>query len=134
LGSGRGLSSDKNPIIQICVTHFCVIGIISACHNCSCFPNSYLSVYLSELLRGAVRAVIDYVQSGYRSFTFRQVGDIKRYMNGQPDKEKAAETVYNASLPFLNREECERVKGQLSAISKDMKEDCQQNRNRGFHM
>ena len=55
-------------------------------------------------------------------------------MNGQPDKEKAAETVYNASLPFLNREECERVKGQLSAISKDMKEDCQQNRNRGFHM
>ena len=134
MGSGRGLSSDKNPIIQICVTHFCVIGIISACHNCSCFPNSYLSVYLSELLRGAVRAVIDYVQSGYRSFTFRQVGDIKRYMNGQPDKEKAAETVYNASLPFLNREECERVKGQLSAISKDMKEDCQQNRNRGFHM
>jgi hypothetical protein len=55
-------------------------------------------------------------------------------MNSKPDKEKAAETVYNASLPFLNREECERVKGQLSAISKDMKEDCQQNRNRGFHM
>ena len=85
-------------------------------------------------MRGAVKAVIDYVQSGYRSFTFRQEGDIKRYMNGQPDKEKAAETVYNASLPFLNREECERVKGQLSAISKDMKEDCQQNRNPGFHM
>ena len=134
MGSGRGLSSDKNPIIQICVTHFCVIGIISACHNCSCFPNSYLSVYLSELLRGAVRAVIDYVQSGYRSFTFRQEGDIKRYMNGQPDKEKAAETVYNASLPFLNREECERVKGQLSAISQDMKEDCLQTRNRNIHM
>jgi hypothetical protein len=35
---------------------------------------------------------------------------------------------------FGYREECERVKGQLSAISKDMKEDCQQNRNRGFHM
>ena len=55
-------------------------------------------------------------------------------MNSQPDKEKAVETVYNASLPFLNREECERVKGLLSAISKDMKEDCQQNRNRGFHI
>ena len=93
----------------------------------------YLST-LSELLRGAVKAVVDYIQSGYRSFSYRQECDVKRYMNSQPDKEKAAETVYNASLPFLNREECERVKGQLSAISKDMKEDCQQNRNRGFHM
>ena len=108
--------------------------VFSEHHNCSCFPNSYLSVYLSELLRGAVRAVIDYVQSGYRSFTFRQEGDIKRYMNGQPDKEKAAETVYNASLPFLNREECERVKGQLSSIVQDMKEEQQQSRSRGFHM
>ena len=134
MGSGRGLSSDKNSIIQICVTHFCIIGVVSACHNCSCFPNGSLSVYLPELLRGAVRAVIDYVQSGYRSFTFRQEGDIKRYMNGQPDKEKVAETVYNASLPFLNREECERVKGQLSAISQDMKEDCLQTRNRNIHM
>ncbi len=93
----------------------------------------YLST-LSELLRGAVKAVVDYIQSGYRSFSYRQECDVRRYMNSQPDKEKAAETVYNASLPFLNREECERVKGQLSAISKDMKEDCQQNRNRGFHM
>ena len=134
MGSGRGLSSDKNPIIQICVTHFCVIGIISACHNCSCFPNSYLSVYLSELLRGAVRAVIDYVQSGYRSFTFRQEGDIKRYMNGQPDKEKAAGTVLNASLPFLKSNECERVKGQLSYIVQDMKEERQQNQSCGFRL
>ena len=55
-------------------------------------------------------------------------------MYSQPDKEKAAETVYNASLPFLNREECECVKGQLSAISQDMKEDCLQTRNRGLHM
>ena len=47
----------------------------------------YLST-LSELLRGAVKAVIDYVQSGYRNFTYRQEGDIKRYMNGQPDKEE----------------------------------------------
>ena len=93
----------------------------------------YLST-LAELLRGAVKAVVDYIQSGYRSFSYRQECDVRRYMNSQPDKEKAAETVYNASLPFLNREECERVKGQLSAISKDMKEDCQQNRNRGFHM
>lgn len=55
-------------------------------------------------------------------------------MNGQPDKEKAAETVYNASLPFLNREECERVIGQLYAISKDMKEERLQTRNRNIHM
>ena len=128
------MSSDKNPIIQICVTHFCVIGIISACHNCSYFPNSYLSVYLSELLRGAVRAVNDYVQSGYRSFTFRQECNVKRYMNSQPDKEKAEETVYNASLPFLNREECERVKGQLSYIVQDMKEERQQNQSCGFRL
>ena len=93
----------------------------------------YLST-LSELLRGAVKAVVDYIQSSYRSFSYRQECDVRRYMNSQPDMEKAADTVYNASLPFLNREECERVKGQLSAISKDMKEDCQQNRNRGFHM
>lgn len=55
-------------------------------------------------------------------------------MNGQPDKEKTAETVYNASLPFLKSDECERVKGQLSAISQDMKEDCLQTRNRNIHM
>ena len=88
----------------------------------------------SELLRGAVRAVIDYIQSGYRSFSYRQEGDIKRYMNGQSDKEEAAGTVYNASLPFLKADECERVKGQLSDIAKGMKEDRQQSRSRGFHM
>ena len=49
-----------------------------------------------------------------RSFTYRIEGDIKRYMNGQPDKEEAAGTVYNASLPFLKVDECERVKGQLA--------------------
>ena len=134
MGSGRGLSSDKNPIIQFCVTHFCIIGIISACHNCSCFPNSYLSVYLSELLRGAVKAVIDYIQSGYRSFSYRQECDVKRYMNSQPYKEKAAGTVLNASLPFLKSDECEKVKGQLSYIVQDMKEDRQQGRSRGVHM
>ena len=88
---------------------------------------------LSELLRGAVRAVIDYVQAGYRSFTFRQEGDIKRYMNGQPDKDEAANTVLNASRPFLKSDECERVKGQLSYIVQDMKEEEQQNRSCGFH-
>ena len=36
---------------------------------------------------------MDYVQSRYRSFSYRQEGDIKRYMSGQPDKRKAAETV-----------------------------------------
>ena len=93
----------------------------------------YLS-NLSELLRGAVKAVVDYIQSGYRSFSYRQECDVKRYMNSQPDKEKAAGTVLNASLPFLKPDEFERVKGQLSYIVQDMKEECQQNRGRGFHM
>ena len=73
-------------------------------------------------------------RSGYRSFTFRQEGDIKRAMNSQPDKEEAAGTVYNASLPFLKADECERVKRQLSDISQDMKEERQRSRSRGFHM
>ena len=93
----------------------------------------YLST-LSELLRGAVKAVVDYIQSGYRSFSYRQECDVKRYMNSQPDKEKAAGTVLNASLPFLKSDECERVKGQLSYIVQDMNEERQQSRSRGFHM
>ena len=92
----------------------------------------YLST-LSELLRGAVKAVIDYVQSGTRSFTYRQEGDVRRYMNSQPDKEEAAGTILNASLPFLKSDECERVKGQLSYIVQDMKEERQQSQSRGFH-
>ena len=93
----------------------------------------YLST-LSELLRGAVKAVLDYVQSGYRSFSSSQEGDVKRYMNGLPDKDVAADTVLNASLPFLKSDECEKVKGQLSYIVQDMKEERQQSRSRGFHM
>ena len=93
----------------------------------------YLSTF-SELLRGAVKAVIDYVQAGYRSFSYRQECDVRRYMNGQPDKDEAASTVLNASRPFLKADECERVKGQLSYIVRDMKEESQQSRNRGFHM
>jgi len=93
----------------------------------------YLST-LSELLRGAVKAVIDYIQSGYRSFSYRQECDVKRYMNSQPDKEKAAGTVLNASLPFLKSDEHERVKGQLSYIVQDMKEERQQTLSRGYHM
>ena len=93
----------------------------------------YLST-LSELLRGAVKAVLDYVQDGYRSFSYRQECDVKRYMNSQSDKEEAADTVLNASLPFLKSDECEKVKGQLSYIVQDMKEERQQGRNRGFHM
>ena len=92
----------------------------------------YLST-LSELLRGAVRAVIDYVQAGYRSFSYRQDCDVRRYMNCQPDKDKAADEVLNASRPFLKADESERVKGQLSYIVQDMKEEHQQNRSRGFH-
>lgn len=90
----------------------------------------YLST-LSELLRGAVKAVVDYVQSGYRNFTYRQEGDVKRYMNSQADKEEAAETVLSASLPFLKADEHELVKGQLFNIVQDMKEEHQKNRNRG---
>jgi hypothetical protein len=93
----------------------------------------YLST-LSELLRGAVKAVIDYIQSGYRNFSYRQECDVRRYMNSQPDKDEAAGTVLNASLPFLKSDEHERVKGQLSYIVQDMKEERQQSRSRGFHM
>ena len=70
----------------------------------------------------------------HRSFTYRQECDVKRYMNSQPDKEEAAGTVFNASLPFLKVDECERVKGQLSDIAQDTKEERQQTRSRGFHM
>ena len=80
----------------------------------------YLST-LSELLRVAVKAVIDYIQSGYRSFSYRQEGDVRRYMNGQPDKDKAADEVFNASRPFLKVDESERVKEQLSYIVQDWK-------------
>ena len=93
----------------------------------------YLSP-LSELLRGAVKAVIDYVQSGYRSFSYSQEGDVKRYMNSQTDKDEAGDTVLNASRSFLKSDECEKVKGQLFYIVQDMKEEQQQNRSRGFHM
>ena len=93
----------------------------------------YLST-LSELLRGAVKAIIDYVQSGYRSFSYRQEGDVRRYMNGQLDKDKAADEVLIASRPFLKADESERVKGQLSYIVRDMNEECQQTRCRGFHI
>ena len=92
----------------------------------------YLST-LSELLRAAVKAVLDYVQDGYRSFSYRQECDVKRYMNSQPDKEEAADTVLKASLPILKSDECEKVKGQLSYIVQDMKEEQQQDRSRGFH-
>ena len=115
-------------------TLICIIGIISACHNCSYFPNGSLSVFLLELLRGAVKAVADYIQSGYRNFSYRQECDVKRYMNSQPDKEEAAGTVLKASLPFLKSDECERVKGQLSYIAQDMKEEHQKSQNRGYHM
>lgn len=93
----------------------------------------YLST-LSELLKGAVKAVVDYAQSGYRNFTYRQECDVKRYMNSQPDKDEAAGTVLKASLPFLKSDEHERVKGQLSCIALEMKEERQQNRSRGFHL
>ena len=89
---------------------------------------------LSELLRGAVKAVVDYIQSGYRSFSYSQESDVRRYMNGKPDKDEAANTVLNASRPFLKADESERVKGQLTSIVKDMKEEQQKSRSRGFYM
>ena len=55
-------------------------------------------------------------------------------MNSQPDKDEAAGTLLKTSLPFLKYDEHERVKGQLSYIAHDMKEERQQSRSRGFHM
>ena len=55
-------------------------------------------------------------------------------LNGQSDKEEAADIVYNASLHFLKADECERVKGQLSDVAQDIKEERQQIRSRGFHL
>ena len=55
-------------------------------------------------------------------------------MNSQPDKEEDAGTVLKASLPFLKSDENEQVKGQLSYIVQDMKEEQQQSRSRGFQM
>ena len=55
-------------------------------------------------------------------------------MNGQSDKDEAANIVLNASRPFLKADESERVKGQLSYIVQDMKEERQQSQSRGFHM
>lgn len=55
-------------------------------------------------------------------------------MNGQLDKEEAADIVYNASLHFLKADECERVKGQLSDVAQDIKEERQQTRSREFHL
>jgi hypothetical protein len=55
-------------------------------------------------------------------------------MNSQPDKEEAAGTVLKASLPFLKSDENERVKGQLSYIVQDMKEERQQSLSRRYHM
>lgn len=54
-------------------------------------------------------------------------------MNSQPDKDKAADEVFNASRPFLKADESERVKGQLSYIVKDMNEEQKQSRSRGFY-
>ena len=90
----------------------------------------YLST-LSELLQGAVKAVVDFVRSGYSSFTYRQKGDIKRYMNSQPDKEEAADIVLNASRPFLKADESERVKENLFDIALDVKEERQQGHSYG---
>ena len=55
-------------------------------------------------------------------------------MNSQPDKDETAGTVLNTSLPFLKSDECEKVKGQISYIVQDMKEEHQKSQNRGFHM
>ena len=77
----------------------------------------------------------------HKTFSFQKIWNIsffsylcRRYMNSQPDKDEAAGTVLNASLPFLKSDECEKVKGQLSYIVQDMKEEHQKSQNRGFHM
>lgn len=75
-----------------------------------------------DCLRSAVKAVIDYVQSGYRSFTYRPKCDVKRYVISQSDKGEATGMVLKSSLPFLKSDECERLRGQLSYIVLYMKE------------
>ena len=70
----------------------------------------------------------------HRTFTYRQDYDVRHYMNGQTDKEEAAGIVLKALLPFLKADECVRVKGQISDIAKNMKEEHQQNQSRGFHI
>ena len=102
-------------IIQICITLFCILGIINACLN-SCFRTVLHLSDLSEQLRGTGKAVIDYFRSDYRSFSYWEF-DVKRYINSQPDKEEAADTVLKASLPFLKSDECERVWKNNSPIS-----------------
>ena len=82
-------------------------------------PNDNEDVHLpakldTPLARQVFQKALEVNDSGSRSFTFRQEGDIKRYMNGHSDKEEAAGTVYKASLPFLKVDECERMKGKLS--------------------
>ena len=114
------------------ITHFCIIGIIYDCLN-SCFLTVLHLSDLSEQLRGAGKAVIDYVRPDYRSFSYWEF-DVKRYINSQPDKEETADLVLNASLPFLIADECKRVKGQLSYIVNDMKNECLQSRSRGFYI
>lgn len=75
-----------------------------------------------DCLRSAVKTVIDYVQSGYRSFTYRPKCDVKRYVISQSDKGEATGMVLKSSLPFLKSDECERLRGQLSYIVLYMKE------------
>ncbi len=51
----------------------------------------------------------------------------------ETDTDETAGTVFNASLPFLKADECERVKGNLFDIALDMKEERKQRQSRGFH-
>ena len=53
--------------------------------------------------------------------------------NAVIDYVQATDEVLNASRPFLKADESERVKGQLSYIVQDMKEEHLQSRSHGFH-
>ena len=92
----------------------------------------YVKLFSYRLQRYVV--ILKYKTFHKNILTFQNKQDDYNGMYSQPDKEEAAGTVLKASLPFLKVDECERVKGQLSDIDQDMKEERQQNRSRGFHM
>lgn len=90
--------------------------------------------HLSELLRKAVLAVVNYVHARHPSFSYRQEGEVKRYLNSQTDKKQGAQTILAYSLPFLNADDCKKVQHQLDCVVEDMTEEQQQSRSRGFHL
>ena len=100
--------------------------------NCRTPPAFYVKLFSYRLQRYEI--ILKCKTFRKNILTFQNKQDDYNGMYSQPDKEKAAGTVLNASLPFLKSDECEKVKGQLSYIVQDMKDERQQNQSRGLHM